>query len=368
MTENLPLARSRQFAPSLLAIRVMAHDPCTVPVQRRSTSEGLEIIDLRMTDVPAFQNYGCPSLMNLVLPSEQHFAQLDEYDDELRKGFKLDSAASNFDDFVGKLQHRLDVLPVHRLCYYQSYYPVMEAMEKLRQSMDEDPGAGQKVDAFGMTPFHILALSQTPNLSLFEALMKIYKVDIIRTRDKFGSTPIDYLCMNHAPGSAMVIQSLLQTIFAERLRWLGLVRWKSDMLASIDEALATEFSSRRSAIGLLCYKLATYDRLESVSLLELALWQMKIDCCKAAYETDHERDEARSFKSPRLDKAHLDGFDRQSCQINIGADVVISNVLPFLDKVCREDYIARSLLDGFEIVTLIPPRLTLGCIRAFGIS
>jgi hypothetical protein len=185
-------------------------------------------------------------------------------------------------------------------------------------------------------------LSQTPNLSLFQALMKVYKVDIIHTRDKFGSTPIDYLCMNQNPASALVIRSLL-TIVAERVRWLGLVRWKSDMVASIDEALATEFSSRRSAIGTLCFKLATYERLGSVSLLELALWKVKIDRVKAAYETDHQRDEASSRpNSPRLDKSHLDGVDRQSCRINSGADVVISNVLLFLDKVCREDYITSE--------------------------
>jgi hypothetical protein len=214
--------------------------------------------------------------------------------------------------------------------------------------MDADPGAGTNVDAFGMTPFHILALSQTPNLSLFQILMKVYKVDTIHTRDKFGSNPIDYLCMNHIPASTAVIQSLLPTIFAQRLRWLGVAQWKSDMLDAMDEALATEISSRRSAIGLLYFKLATYERLESVSLLQLALWQVKIDSCKAAYETDHQRDEASSRpKIPRLDKAHLDGVDRQSCRINSGADVVISNVLPFLDKVCREDYITSE--PSFEV-------------------
>jgi hypothetical protein len=204
--------------------------------------------------------------------------------------------------------------------------------------MDADPAAGTNVDAFGMTPFHILALSQTPNLSLFQALMKVYKVDIIRTRDKFGSNPIDYLCKNHIPASAAVIQSLLPTIFAQRLRWLGVAQWKSDMSDAMDEALATEISSRRTAIGLLYFKLATYERLESVSLLELALWQVKIDSCKAADETDHQRDGESSSKRPRLDKSRLDGVDRQSCQINSGAYVVISNVLPFLDKICRDDY------------------------------
>jgi hypothetical protein len=303
--------------------------------------EGLETINLDGEN-------DCSSLVNLVVPSEQRFQQLDGYfeqldgyfDEQFMEGSKLRHVASSFTDLVSKLQHRFDDLPVHRLCYYQSYYPLMEAMENLRQSMDADPAAGNKVDAFGMTPFHILALSQTPNLSLFQALMKVYKVDNIRIKDKFGSNPIDYLCMNHTPGSATVIQSLLQTIILQCLRWCGLVRWKTDMLAAMDEALATEWSSRRSAIGMLYFKLATYERLESVSLLELALWQVKIDSCKALYETDHQRDEASSPKRPRLDKSHLVGVDRQSCRINSGADVVMSNVLPFLDKVCREDYIA----------------------------
>jgi hypothetical protein len=282
--------------------------------------------------------YCCKSLVNLVIPSEQDFEQ--PYDVDLFMNvLKLRHAASNFTDLVSKLQNRFDDLPVHRLCYYQSYYVLTETMENLRRSMDADPAAGTNVDAFGMTPFHILALSQTPNLSLFQTLMKTYKVDIIHTRDRFGSNPLDYLCMNQTPASVLVIRSLLPPIFAERVRWLGLVRWKSDMVASIDEALATEFSSRRSAIGKLCFKLTTYERLESVSLLELALWQVKIDSCKAAYETDHERDEATSPKNSRLDQAHFVDVDRQSCRINNGADVVISNVLPFLDKVCKEDYI-----------------------------
>jgi hypothetical protein len=109
----------------------------------------------------------------------------------------------------------------------------------------------------------------------------------------------------------------------------------------MDEALAVEWASRRREIRLLYFKLATYERLESVSLLELALWKVKIDSCKAAYDTDHERGEecTRRSKRLRLYRSHLDGVDRQSCRIKSGADIVISNVLPFLDNVCREDYI-----------------------------
>jgi hypothetical protein len=108
----------------------------------------------------------------------------------------------------------------------------------------------------------------------------------------------------------------------------------------MDEALTVELSFRRREIGMLCFKLATYERLESISLLELALWKGKIDGWKAADDTDHHIDEqsTRSSKRLRLDKSNSDSVDRESCRINSGADVVISNVLPFLDKVCREDY------------------------------
>jgi hypothetical protein len=311
--------------------------------------EALESIDLRVREDHHEEeadvgNYGCPSLVNLVIPSEQVLEQLNEYDDVdlFMKGFKLGTAASNFDDLVGKLQHRFDTLPVHRLCYYQSYYPLTEAMENLQQNMDVDPLAGTKLDSFGMTPFHILALAQTPNLSLFQALMKVYKVDIICTRDKFGSTPIDYLCLNHTHEATTAIQFLLPKILVNRLHWLGLNRWQSDILTAMNEALALEGSSRRRAVGLLSFKLVTYERLESMSLLELALWKCKMDGCKAAIVTDRGRDQGRSPKRPRLDKSDLAYVDRQSCQINSGAEVVKSNVLPFLDKVCRHDYYSKD--------------------------
>jgi hypothetical protein len=279
--------------------------------------------------------YGCESLVNLVIPSEQHVEQM--YNAEgLMEDLKLRHVASNFADLVSELQHRFHDLPMHRVCYYQSYYPLAEAMENLRQTMDADPSAGSKLDAFGMTPFHILALSQTPSLSLLQELLKVYKVDTIHTRDKFRSTPIDYICLNPTPEATAVFQSLLPMIFAKRLRWLGLARWTSDMLTAIDKALTTEWSSRRKEIGMLYFKLATYERLESMSLLELALWKVKMDGCSAA--NDDTGNEESSPKRPRLDISHLDGVDRQSYRISSGANVVISNVLPFLDKICREDY------------------------------
>jgi hypothetical protein len=283
--------------------------------------------------------HGCKSLVNFVIPAEQRFVPL-EFDEECMKQLKLRHAASDFGRLFSAVQHRFDDLPVHRLCYYQSYHPLTEAMDNLRQVVGADPSAGSKVDAFGMTPFHILALAQTPNFSLFQELLKVlYNVDFIRTRDKFGSTPIDYLCLNHTPEATTVARSLFQTIFAERMRWLGLDRWKAGLWKAMDQALTVHVSFRRREIGKFCFKLATYERMESISLLELALWKGKIVGWKAAFDTDHHRDEQSSPKRPRVDKSNFDSsVDRESCRINSGADVVISNVLSFLDKVCREDY------------------------------
>jgi hypothetical protein len=304
--------------------------------------EGMETIYLDQEygdpSVNARRNiYECRSLVNLVIPSEQQVRQVD--DDGFMENLKLGTVVNNFADLVSKLQHRFDGLAMHRLCYYQSYYPLTKALENLRETMLHDTSAANKLDYFGMTPFHILALSQIPNIHLFQELQKVYKVDIIRTRDKFGSTPLDYLCLNHTSDSSTVIESLLQTIISKRIQWLGLARWKSDILAAMDEALAVEWSSRRREIGLLCFKLLTYERLESLSMLELALWKVKIDGCKGTNDTDHEPGEESSTKRPsRVDKLHSDGVDRQVSRINSGAHVVISNVLPFLDKVCREEY------------------------------
>jgi hypothetical protein len=307
--------------------------------------EGLEIIDLGATDIS-----GCESLVNLVIPSEQHVDQIED-DAEFMEGLKLRHVATNFYDLVGKLQHRFDALPVHRLCYYQSYYPLTEAMENLRQNMDADPSAGTKVDSLGMTPFHILALSQIPNLSLFQALLQVYKVDIIHARDKFGSTPIDYLCLNHTSDSAIVIHSLVQAIITQRLQWLGLAQWKLDISTALNEDLTVEgSSSRQREIGLLCFKLATYERLEAISLLELALWKVKIGGRNPVQNKEEQIDEAvgtsTSLKNlTRLVESDLsqeEVADRQSCRINSGVEVVISNVLPFLDTVCRDDYYSED--------------------------
>jgi hypothetical protein len=153
-----------------------------------------------------------------------------------------------------------------------------------------------------------------------------------------GTVTFQYTKSTRTYCQARVFNRLIRLNRGQRiLQWLGLARWKSVISTAMNEDLAAVEdieSSNRRAIALLCFKLSAYERLEAISLLELALWKTKIDECKAAFDTDHERDkESSPPKRPIfLNKSHLDRVDRQSCRINSGAEIVISLVLPFLDK------------------------------------
>jgi hypothetical protein len=123
---------------------------------------------------------------------------------------------------------------------------------------------------------------------------------------------------------------VIKSIIVQRIQWLGLAQWKADMLAALDGALAVDWSSRQREIGLLYFKLATYERLEAISMLELALWKVKIDERKPVQNKEQLDDEG-SLKKLRLVESDLSQDEvaaRQSCRINSGAEVVISNVLP----------------------------------------
>eukprot|EP00980_Cylindrotheca_fusiformis_P022910 scaffold9915_cov110-Cylindrotheca_fusiformis.AAC.1 len=218
---------------------------------------------------------------------------------------------------IGSLKHRFDDSPLNKLCYYQSYHSPQDAMVQLRGLMDENPlAATTQVDKFGMTPLHILSLSQIPNLDMLLAVMKGGNPDhIFLCIDSFGFTPLDYLRLNKMPNSAEVIRSLLQVTIVKRLAPPCLDRWKSDVLQTVSGALADSIRIKMR-FDAVYTKLANYERMEILSLLELYLWKARID------EASSQRPMA----------------DRESCRINSCASIVIPHVLPFLGKIDMEDY------------------------------
>eukprot|EP00980_Cylindrotheca_fusiformis_P015718 scaffold4531_cov103-Cylindrotheca_fusiformis.AAC.12 len=208
-------------------------------------------------------------------------------------GMNLFQSLHDEADLSRRLKHRFDNSPLNKLCYYQSYHSSEDAMQQLRSLKEDDPlAATTQVDEFGMTPLHVLSLSQTANMDMFLDVMKEGKADhMVHSWDYF-----DYLCLNRIPNSLEVIRRVLHSRFDYLL---GFNRsWNSDMLQAIEKALAVDFSSRRKEIVAIYLKLANYERKVVFSLLEVRLWE------------------------------------------NSGASVVTPNVLQFLAAIDVEDYFA----------------------------
>eukprot|EP00980_Cylindrotheca_fusiformis_P000875 scaffold230_cov138-Cylindrotheca_fusiformis.AAC.1 len=265
--------------------------------------------------------YYCPSLVNVVGPVRWLHQEMESTADFLQHSM-LGSVVDDEADLTRKLEHRFDDAPLNKLCYYHSYQSSEDAMTQLRSLTEDDPlAATTQMDEFGMTPLHVLSLSQTPNLEMVLAVMAAGKPGhMVHCRDSFGYTPMDYLCLNRMPNTSEVIRTLFRTHYDQVL---GLDRsWKSDMLQQVDEGLtsitADRSSRRREIVGVV----RKYERKEVLSLVELCLWKEKID-------------EVSSKKELIL-------ADRQRCRIMSGAAIVIPLVLPFLDTLDVEDFFVGS--------------------------
>eukprot|EP00980_Cylindrotheca_fusiformis_P014314 scaffold3821_cov127-Cylindrotheca_fusiformis.AAC.4 len=245
-----------------------------------------------------FQDATANIVVNLAIPT------LPE-DDEVAAGLLYNYSRLLGADLNRKLKHRFDDSPLNKLCYYQSYHSSEDAMAELRRLMEKDPSAAtSQVDEFGMTPLHVLSLSQTPNLDMLLAVMNAGKPGhMVRSRDSFGFIPMYYLSLNRSPAATEVIRRVLRTHFVQVL---GLDQfWKSDMLQAIEATLGVNWRQRLE-IGKL---VRTFERKEILSLLELCLWKIQIDKFSANGQT----------------------ADREFCRIHSGASIVIPHVLHFLN-------------------------------------
>jgi hypothetical protein len=289
----------------------------------------------------------CVSLVNIALPtslsetSNNAFA----FCAKLHQHFSADAY------MCSALTHRFDNLPIHKLCYNQACHPTDADIEELYKLIDEsDGGCWGKFDCFGMTPLHVLALSGKPRLNLFSALLG-RRLEDLMAKDQHGNLPIHYICSSNAPleifqlaldtqRSAFPHQQpdwktlvwitetvesykyVVHSSIESRVSQLGLKEWRADMLNTVSGATEQrQHNARPRHLRLVHSKLIKYERLEMLSLLELALWKTKLDQVKEAIEA-----ETRTFS----DEQNIDSIDRWSCRINSGDEVIISSVLPFL--------------------------------------
>lgn len=181
----------------------------------------------------------CRSLRNIVLPKSSCTTTTTtgvfDFCTDLQTIFRNES------HLIHALQHRLDDLPIHRICYYQSYDASTEmTIQKLRKAIQEEQqqlpclpilkmisqffrtpkpnllansnnkyNTSLRQDCFGMTPLHILALSskQATTIKVYDLLIQQYPADLI-TKDKWGDLPIHYAYKTMAP--IKIVNFLLQ--------------------------------------------------------------------------------------------------------------------------------------------------------------
>eukprot|EP00980_Cylindrotheca_fusiformis_P003366 scaffold747_cov120-Cylindrotheca_fusiformis.AAC.22 len=253
----------------------------------------------------------CGSLSSLAVPPTvvEYGEEFLCYCDSLEERFPSEEDLHQF------LIERFDALPLHKLCYDQGHYSHALCMSKLNDIITSDDSIEQwttAVDGVGMTPFHILAMSAKPNCLLFQELMTLYttKDSILHQRDAYGCTLMDYLTLNPSPNADGLIRVVLQATLRKRWTALGLERWRADVSRSLESTDFTDVSLREQYIAAIESKLAMYERLETIALLEQALWKAALFDGSAGNSVTN----------------------RQACLVKCGADSVIPNVLSFLDR------------------------------------
>jgi hypothetical protein len=263
----------------------------------------------------------CESLVNIALPLDIEFVGPKTFDGCV----KLDEIFPDHDDLVNALKHRFDDLPLHELCYYHSYQSSIELVENLRKIMVSDPGAPKNTDVFGMTPFHIIALSDEPNLDLLRGLLEVGPSILLDVRDKWGRTTWDYLCLNDTSFSAIEIELLVMA----RVQYLGLERWRDDVYDKMkimfkiqDVSNESSSSERQRSRQMVLSSLRKYEQLEVTSLLESVLWKLNI----VELSVNSTIDKDARGESPECQLRR----NRESCRVNCGSNIVIPNVLAFL--------------------------------------
>lgn len=264
------------------------------------------------------------------------------------------------------IQRRFHRLPVHELCYHQSYH-ISDNSSLLRKLddaiMEQYIRCENYQDAMGMGPLHILALTATPNVNFAKTLVnQVVEESMIFEKlkgqcfrsllcrlccplgssgdgvasaadcqslsglwpDHFSHHPLFYACVNMAPGSPQMIQFLYEITASSELEQLGLERWRTDVLSFLGRELSgsrldrggngddSEFGNRMERVTRVNKCIKRYLLKEKLALLELATWKASI---RGVPETDGKV---------------LSPADRQDYRTVCGVDVVISNAMTFL--------------------------------------
>ncbi|KAL3933510.1 MAG: hypothetical protein SGBAC_010363, partial [Bacillariaceae sp.] len=197
--------------------------------------------------------YNCSKLRNIAIPSNSNLepnafrACHDRY-------FEMyyENGGRLMDQLPELLKGRFKGLPFHKVCYQQAHATGGTPMVVTPIVNDNTTEDGSAYDFFGLTPFHILALSTRPSVVVLQKLVgaTCMPTDGLLAFDGWDeSTPLRYAIENHTPGALAFIKAMLHALVNQRAKALGLERWQSDVLVAINLFEGSDTSKREEWIN-----------------------------------------------------------------------------------------------------------------------
>ena len=148
-------------------------------------TENTCLVSLELPENVAHIEFGkeTNSLRNIALPSQCAEGWTAWIPKDLKVTLDTDVEYDDKDTaIIEALRHRFDDLPIHKICYYQSYHDTETTMQHLKREINpwtsKIPGqlnkSGKQQDCLGMTPLHILACSTKQTIEMYQLLIEKY--------------------------------------------------------------------------------------------------------------------------------------------------------------------------------------------------
>ena len=199
-------------------------------------------------------------------------------------------------------------IPLHIACRYRAPTEVIMLL------LDNDPSRESlfRVDMYGQTPLHVACRNCAPAAVIQLLLLYDREKRSVLLKDNAERIPLHVALLRN--NEIESIQLLLEAMICNRMENKGLENWKrmmADFLKSM-ETYERDFTTR-DKLDMVAEALK--ELRERVILLELAIWR---ESCLAY----HKECKALFEVAPDLKK---------ECRIKSGAQVIIHDVLPFLE-------------------------------------
>ena len=286
---------------------------------------------------------GCKSLVTVSVPTIVFHQMADK---AFAGGPKLYNRTGN-QPIVERFAH----LPLHQLCYSQTPTDSHQLLQELFNSSS----SVFLNDAYGMTPFHIIATSEHLNPSLLRSLLDDWRlpVSFLNHKDHHGKTMLDYSLQHPSNKVIPLIQLVLDRAIVRIVSQWGQTATResdlSDYLGRIERVnpgkevvwfepgksyTASKVTKEERVMDFYA-KVGYCIRVEVTSLLEQALWKMRMrNVQKEEFEDELE------FRS--------------ECRFQSGAEVVVENVFGYLWHGEGSGYLWRGETRECTALTMFP--------------